>query len=238
MHRRYADVGLPVFQRVHELDRCASCADPEFSCPHTIPWPCDSSGGCDEYIRRVQMGDIDNSSGCDQYDDYTDIWTTVIYGLEYPITVTNGTPYDGDVCSIWVDWNQDTIFDDAAPELIGDVVGGGVSPPYSFTLTVPPDAHEGHTHMRIRIDYDNPDPDPCGDTTYGEVEDYSLRVVTGNVYGACCDIHTGVCIDNVLGYDCLALGREFHTPGQCGELDPPCGDPGCCCYSPEPGGTG
>ncbi|MBP9027497.1 MAG: hypothetical protein KBH81_15290, partial [Phycisphaerae bacterium] len=52
----------------------ASCSDPFFMCPGT-PTYCDASGGCDEYIGRVQVGDIDNSSSCDRYADYTTIWT-------------------------------------------------------------------------------------------------------------------------------------------------------------------
>jgi hypothetical protein len=212
-----------------------SCDDPLFLCPGT-PVYCDGSGGCDEYIARVQMGDIDNSSGCDQYADYTATYAlTVVPGTDYPITVTNGTAYSADVCAIWVDWNQDKTFEDSGPEWIGDAVGGGISPPYSFTLTVPPDFAPGYTRMRIRIDYANPDPDPCGTTTYGEVEDYSLLV--GTCCGSCCNIQTGECGDDYMALECADLGPawRWHYEAMCATLEPPCGDPGCCCDSPEPG---
>ncbi len=159
-----ADPGYEPYQCVGDMARaeclafsaythwtaCSSCADPTFECPVVVA-PCGASGGCDEYIQRVQIGDIDNSSGCDQYADNTTISTIVVFGVDYPITVTNGTPYSADVCSIWVDWNQDRAFEDVGPEWIGDVVGGGVTPPYSFILSVPPDAVAGCVRMRVRV---------------------------------------------------------------------------------------
>jgi hypothetical protein len=194
------------------------------------PGYCDASGGCDEYIQRVQLNEIDNLSGCDQYQDYSAISTTVVNGAEYQVTVTNGHPYSADVCSIWVDWNQDAVFDDAAPELIGDVVGGGITPPYSFTLSVPPSALQGYTRMRIRIDYSSSDPDPCGTTTYGEVEDYGLLVVLEGA-GACCNIYDGSCLDAHEGPACTSLGSEWrwYYEQECAALQPPCGNPGACC---------
>ncbi|NLE57538.1 MAG: hypothetical protein GX616_04205 [Planctomycetes bacterium] len=150
----------------------------------------------------MQIGAIDNRSSCDRYADYTTMWTLVIPGVEYPITVTNGRPYSDDVCSIWVDWHQDKTFDDFGDELIGDVPGAG---PYSFTLRVPPSFMPGYTRMRIRIDHNNPNPDPCGTRNYGEVEDYTLRVGTDEPW-ACCSIHDGQCIDEVTPLDCVGMG--------------------------------
>jgi hypothetical protein len=212
-------------QRQYAAVRSAPSA---FSSPRSY---CTASGGCDEYITRVEINDIDNVSGCDQYHDYTALATTVLLGTEYPITVTNGIPYSTDVCSIWVDWNQDGVFDDGGPECVGDVYGEGLSPPYSFTLTIPPDALCGPTRLRIRIDYNNPNPEPCGDRTYGEVEDYTLLVTSPEAYGACCDPYTGNCLDQVHPLDCTGQWSQQT----CAALYPPCGDPGCCCDSPEPG---
>jgi hypothetical protein len=139
---------------------------------------------CDEYIARVQIGAIDNPSVCEagQYADYTALVADVPYGDGTQLTVTNGNPlWTADVCSVWIDWNQDYVFDDGGDELIGDVPGVG---PYVFNIVPPTSAAAGQTRMRIRIDYANSDPDPCHDTTYGEVEDYTVNVL--NVPGACC----------------------------------------------------
>jgi len=56
----------------------------------------------------------------------------------------------------------------------------------------------------------------------------------GPAYGACCDIYTGDCADGVDLQDCHPP-LQFHYQKQCAELEPPCGNPGCCCERPESG---
>jgi len=48
----------------------------------------------------------------------------------------------------------------------------------------------------------------------------------GPMIGACCDLTTGICVDDV---DALACEGQFHYQGLCAELVPPCGNPGACC---------
>jgi len=151
------------------------------ACEPTGPQYCSASGGCDEYIARVQIGAIDNPSACTQYGDYTSLSTDLYYGIGTSLVVTNGNPiWTADTCSVWIDWNQDLVFDDTT-EALGDLPGVG---PYEFTITPPGSALCGPTRMRIRIDYANSNPQPCGTTTYGEVEDYTVNII--EVAGACC----------------------------------------------------
>ena len=56
----------------------------------------------------------------------------------------------------------------------------------------------------------------------------------GPAYGACCDIYTGECEDEIELMDCLPP-LQFHYQKLCDELVPPCGVPGCCCERPETG---
>jgi hypothetical protein len=48
--------------------------------------------------------------------------------------------------------------------------------------------------------------------------------------GACCDIYTGICEDEVDAVVCLEQGREPHPGELCAELRPACGYPGACCH--------
>ncbi|MCD4698800.1 MAG: T9SS type A sorting domain-containing protein, partial [Bacteroidales bacterium] len=136
---------------------------------------CDASGGCDEYISNVTLGDINNSSACDGYADYTDLSTNLNPEETYDITVVNGTYYSTDDLGVWIDWNQDQDFDDAGENVVCESNNGGQG---TYSFTVPADAVAGETRMRIRIKYYDSDcGDPCGTTTYGEVEDYSVYVL-------------------------------------------------------------
>ncbi len=134
---------------------------------------CSASGGCDEYIMKVQMGTINNTTGCSGYADYTGISTEVIAGETYPITVTNGvTYYSTDQCGIWVDWNHDENWTNDGTITVSGSPGVG---PYTANITVPDNVAGGPTRMRIRICYSST-PQPCGSSTFGEVEDYTLNV--------------------------------------------------------------
>lgn len=139
---------------------------------------CAASGGCDEHISAVAVGTINNTgTTCSGgYTDYTAMSTTMETCLSYQITVTNGHPYSSDQCGIWVDWNHDYDFGDPGETIaVSGTPGNG---PYTALITVPPDAVLGSTRMRIRITYTGT-VSPCGSTTYGEVEDYTVDIAEG-----------------------------------------------------------
>jgi hypothetical protein len=135
---------------------------------------CASTGGCDEYISRVQLNEIDNPTNCTNYGDYTSLSTTMSVGSSYQITVSNGVPYAEDQCAVWVDWNQNELFDDNEYIAMNGSPGYG---PYTATITPPVGALPGVTRLRTRIVYYQT-PVPCGALTYGETEDYSVNVLS------------------------------------------------------------
>lgn len=134
---------------------------------------CAASGGGDEYISNVSMGDINQSSGSDMYSDYTNLSTEVKDDAAVLLTITNGNPYSSDQCGVWVDWDQNGVFDDEAVVVEGNPGNG----PYTANIQAPVGALSGTTTMRIRVTYTG-SVDPCGTTQYGEVEDYTLNVVS------------------------------------------------------------
>ena len=134
---------------------------------------CPAYGTCDEYISRVELNEIDNASSCTQYGDYTGIGTLMSVGSSYTIKVTNGNPiYSDDKCGLWIDWNQNQVFDDEESIPMNGSPGVG---PYTATISPPVGAKSGNTRLRTRIVYYG-EPTPCDGTTYGEVEDYTVFV--------------------------------------------------------------
>jgi hypothetical protein len=139
---------------------------------------CDATTSiCDEFISNVEFGSINNPTDCTPggYADFTNLSTNLYIGSGQPITISNGPPvYAADQCGIWVDWNQDGDFDDAN-ETITPIAGSPGTGPYSAVITPPVDALLGPTRMRTRITFTGAVL-PCGNTTFGEVEDYTVIV--------------------------------------------------------------
>jgi hypothetical protein len=142
---------------------------------------CDAEGSTYaeyQYIQGVQVGTINNiPTENDHYADYTSLSTTMEPGVSYPITVTRGNPWDEDFdyCGVWVDWDQDGEFE------LSERITMSVTPTtFTGTVTPPLDAVVGSTRMRVRIVW-NEGIVPCGDSDYGEVEDYTITVVPSTI---------------------------------------------------------
>ena len=134
---------------------------------------CTASGGCDEYISNVTFGDINNNSTCGGYSDFTAISTDVEMGETYELSVTNPNAYSSDITGVWIDWNHNESFTDAGEFFTTTSSGGGAN--FSASILIPETAQQGPTRMRVRLQYGGTLA-PCGTTSYGDVEDYTLNV--------------------------------------------------------------
>lgn len=141
-----------------------------------VPVFCDAGSDTttDEFIEEVTFNTINNTSvQGTSYSDYTTISTNVVRGQSYPISIKNGEHWSGDQMNCWVDWNYDGDFDDLNELFLLDYdetthYGTGI-------ISVPNDAFIGNARMRLRLFYTG-EASACGNSAYGEVEDYTLVV--------------------------------------------------------------
>ena len=116
-----------------------------------------------------------NSSG---YSDFTTLTPPDFYpGLNYSGTmVINSLSPDLEDVRIWIDLNNDGIFD--STETVTEIQGldTGIN---NFSFSIPYFIDSGQHRMRVRMVYTLPPNqiNPCGFNYYGETEDYELNVL-------------------------------------------------------------
>ena len=133
----------------------------------------------DEYISKVQLGTINNTStGGTGYSDFASISTNLTKGSASTISITptwTGTAY-AEGYAVWIDLNDDKDFADAG-ELVWSKAASTTTPA-TGSFTVPTSATASTTRMRVSMKY-NGIPTSCEAISYGEVEDYTVTLVTG-----------------------------------------------------------
>lgn len=161
-----------------------------------------------------------NSSACADtafgYSDFSNLIMNMDAGATYTITVTPGTPFPADNCEMFADWNGDKVFDEVNERIIvTGGVPGALSGPYTGDATVPATAFTDEPiRLRVRT-YDASSETgvlgACGNSTYGEVEDYSIQVVNPNLPQCAealvpADLATTVCTNTTLSWTSPSAG--------------------------------
>ena len=133
------------------------------------------------YINSVKFGSINNASTFQNgYSNFSSIVTDVVKGNSYNIEVTPQTGYSYNKFIVWIDFNNDGDFDDEG-EQISTLTSSFNK--LSGKIHIPIDKGTGKRRMRIRLHYDDASSDfypnftPCGNSTIGEVEDYTINIV-------------------------------------------------------------
>ena len=143
-----------------------------------------------EFISNVTFNTINNTSGNDHspnagdgYEDFTAQSTDIKRGSTYQISVSFDTAGFQDNCSVFIDWNQDYVFDKATErfDLGTKTEDQAVA---TFDIKVPDNAILGNTRMRVIIEYTHSN-SPHGDgactadhqSGWGETEDYTVNVL-------------------------------------------------------------
>ncbi|MFA8451209.1 MAG: GEVED domain-containing protein [Bacteroidales bacterium] len=136
---------------------------------------CSAKGGGGEFISHVEIANVSQSSEYLGYNYYDKSKIFLQSGKTYPITVETITDEDQDRVIVWMDWNADGIFAEEGNEKI-ELTKQRNDESFSGEITVPEDVkNELATRMRVRLFY-KVDKGPCGNTDYGEVEDYPLFI--------------------------------------------------------------
>ncbi|WP_343660940.1 GEVED domain-containing protein [Chryseobacterium sp.] len=117
------------------------------------------------------------NTGCsaNAYGDYTSMTINMSAGLSYDFSVKHD--YSNQNVRIWIDFNNDGTFDDAAPELVASASSasvGGVSMT-SGQITIPSTVTPGTYRMRVGDRYSS-QPIPCNTDGYGEAHDYTVVI--------------------------------------------------------------
>eukprot|EP01090_Pellita_catalonica_P007303 TRINITY_DN178_c0_g2_i1.p1 TRINITY_DN178_c0_g2~~TRINITY_DN178_c0_g2_i1.p1 ORF type:complete len:899 (+),score=171.25 TRINITY_DN178_c0_g2_i1:5299-7995(+) len=140
---------------------------------------CDSKGNNSSYewIDNVELGGMTNATGNNGgYADFTSKTATLAVGSSNQMTVSagfNSSSYT-EHWAVWIDFNQNGTFENSEK-----VVTGSSSSANNLTSTVdvPAGAALGTTRMRVSMKY-NSAQTACETFTYGEVEDYTVNIVS------------------------------------------------------------
>ena len=130
-----------------------------------------------EKLSNVTFAGINNNSTSTAgYENFTAVTGNVNAGQTYNFSASfSGTSYSTDQVLVWIDLNQDGDFDDAGEKVL---VTTAKKSPWTGSIAIPATAKIGQTRMRVRLQdtSSGPNATPCGTSTYGQVEDYSLNI--------------------------------------------------------------
>ncbi|WP_333696800.1 GEVED domain-containing protein, partial [Flavobacterium sp.] len=148
-----------------------------FNCYCSVGSPIDNATG----ITRVVFHTLNQTSnGTPAYTSYlSGAVTTVESGSSYPLSVRVNTGGNYTVStSVWIDWNQNSIFEDTERIDLGTATNqtNGLTSLSPLAIPIPTQALAGETVMRIRTTY-NTNPTACGNQNYSETEDYKINVI-------------------------------------------------------------
>lgn len=130
-----------------------------------------------EWIDYVALGGMTNSTAANGgYADFTSKVAEVVLGASETIYVSCGFKSSSytEYWHVWIDWDHSGTFDSDEQMVSGS---SSSADNLSSTFTVPSDAILGTTRMRVTMKY-NAAATACETFSYGEVEDYTVNVVT------------------------------------------------------------
>src|SRR5690606_39048175 len=126
---------------------------------------------------------IDNTSGKTPYGEFTSLTANIIAGNSYPITLTNSFSWFTfhENWKVWIDYNQNGQFEEPGEVAFSLSVpappNGTLENIVNGTINIPATALAGTTRMRVALKR-SASPAPCETLPFGEVEDYSVNIIS------------------------------------------------------------
>ena len=128
---------------------------------------------------------VNNATANKTYTNFTSLQPidSFMQGVTYPFSVTQitsgGTFYEA-YCNMFIDWNQDGVFDAVTERAYTGGLTSLAAPTLSANIAIPATATLGITRMRVILDENGTAADlACGTFSYGETEDYYIRIAPG-----------------------------------------------------------
>ncbi len=128
-----------------------------------------------EKISNVTFANINNNSTSTAgYEDFTSVVGDVTAGNTYAFSANAAQSFSSDQLIVWIDFNQDKTFSDDEKVF----VSAKGKAPWTGNIAIPANAMTGQTRMRVRLHDSSlsPNATPCGNSNYGQVEDYTLNI--------------------------------------------------------------
>ncbi|MFD2552145.1 GEVED domain-containing protein [Bizionia sediminis] len=150
-----------------------------FNAGYCLPSGTNTSTYINDFTATGPYTNISNLGSGLSTNNYGDFYNTqaieVVPGMsfDFSTTIVSGTVGS----TIWIDWNNDFVFDQATETMFTTTSFG--NGPFTGSITVPAGIADGDYRMRVMIDWNdsNPSEDACAlNFGRGEVEDYKVTV--------------------------------------------------------------
>lgn len=202
------------------------CLEQSFTTGASVNYctPTTTSGCTDgDVIARVTLNTLDNNSGtgCPSgllgYSDYTTdpLYTTTLQaGASYGCTVFAGQYSEG--YAAWIDYNDNGVFETSerigfsAGQVAGSNQVGVLGSSATFPIVLACNPPLGPHRLRVRAMFavNGSAVTPCGNNTFGEVEDYTVTISAADP----CPAPTSSAVSNI-----TASGADFTWVTGCAE---------------------
>ncbi|MFY0675548.1 MAG: DUF5011 domain-containing protein [Bacteroidia bacterium] len=152
------------------------------------------------HVLRVSLADINRTIPSPAsvftstiYQDFSSLDTArLTQTAKYPMTVELGNGANTQTFAVWIDYNQNNVFESVERITSRTDVANVGNHKYTFTISIPANAVTGYTRMRVGTLYGTKIPDPCNNSrpdNFGaqiadwsqNFQDYAVEIVKPNI---------------------------------------------------------